>query len=257
MYHAVGVADGDPASEDYTVSIARFEAQLGALCGVRSPSAAWLLAGASTAPAGAGPWALVTFDDGFESVLTEGAPRLQAAGIEASLLFITAGHLGRPGYLAAGQVKELLGAGVVVGAHGLTHRYLTDLPLEELRRELREPRARLEALTGYPVWAFSAPGGRIDRRVAQEAWRAGYRALYGSRPGLAPLEGPAPEVLPRVAVTEQTAPEALGRWVAGDVREALMARVRYEALRAPKRLLGNGGYDALRGAVLGALRGRR
>jgi peptidoglycan/xylan/chitin deacetylase (PgdA/CDA1 family) len=259
MYHAVEHADGLPQSEDYTVSAQHFAAHLEALrqVGARSFPVASLLAGAVQPPAGPGPWVLLTFDDGFESVLTQAAPLMHQAGLEAGLLFITAGRLDQPGYLSQQQVRALLGMGLVVGAHGLTHRYLTDLPLDQLRRELIEPRRALEDLVGYPVRTLSAPGGRIDQRVMEEAWRAGYTTLYGSQPGLVDASHSRRGVLPRFAVTASSSPQELAALAQGDWRLALRLRLRYEALRVPKKVLGNQGYDALRGALLASLRRRR
>lgn len=256
MYHAVESADGLPESEDYTVPADTFARHLEALAqvGARSFPVASLLAGAVQPPARVGPWVLLTFDDGFESVLTQGVPLMHQAGLDSGLLFITAGRLGEAGYLSQEQVRALLGMGLVTGAHGLTHRYLTDLPLHELRRELEEPRRILEDLVGYPVRTLSAPGGRIDQRVMEEAWRAGYTTLYGSQPGLVTPRHDRQRVLPRFAVTASTEAALLARLAQGDAREALKQRLRYEALRVPKKALGNQGYDALRGAVLARLR---
>lgn len=252
MYHAVGQADGRPLSEDYTVPERLFRRHLLALEGLGAVSVPLLslLAGEPAGPDGDGPGVLLTFDDGFETVLTRGAEIVAESGY-AALVFITSDKLGQSGYLDEDQVRILLGMGVAVGAHGKTHRYLTDLPLTELRRELREPKERLSDLVGYDVRLLSAPGGRLDARVLDEARRAGYSAVYGSRPGLVTGAGP----LPRYAVTGAMGPHDLERLVAGDRRAVLEAKARYLALGLPKRLLGNERYDRLRARLLDRRRG--
>lgn len=192
------------------------------------------------------PRVLLTFDGGLASVLTEVAEVVGDAGM-AALSFIAAGRIGEPGYLSAEQVRVLLGMGVVVGAHGLTRRPLTELPLGELRRELRVSRETLEALVAYPVTWMSAPGGRVDERVLLEARRAGFAAVFGARPGLIPTEGPPPEILPRLAVSAETTPDHLAALVEGDPRRLLIEEGRHQARGLPRKLLGDTGYDVLRG----------
>lgn len=194
------------------------------------------------------PRVLLTFDGGFASVLTEAAEALGDAGLSA-LVFIAAERLGDPDYLSADQVRVLLGMGVVVGAHGLTRRALTELPLGELRRELRAAREALEALVAYPVTWMSVPGGRVDERVLLEARRAGYAAVFGARPGLISTEGTPPEVLPRLSVGAQTTPDHLAALVEGDPRALLLAEGRHKARSLPRKFLGDTGYDVLRSFV--------
>ncbi len=259
MYHAIDVADGQPASEDYTLSSDLFTKHLQVLKdeGARPYPLASLLEGSIRAlPPGDGPIVLLTFDDGFESVLTRAVPLMHEADWNSSLLFITSDHLGKPGYLRPQQVSILLGMGVAVGAHGASHRYLTDLPLHTLREELTGSRQSLEAQVGYKVQTMSAPGGRIDRRVVGEAYRAGYRGLFGSEPGLAPLQSPRPDVLPRFSITQSTSPQMLRQLVRGKRRAILKAQARYKALALPKQVLGNQGYDSLRKLWLDARRGK-
>ncbi len=253
MYHAIGDADGLPESEDYTVPERLFRRHLLALegLGCRSVPLALLVAGVPTLAHGEGPGVLLTFDDGFETVLTRGAEIVSESDY-AALVFITTDKLGQPGYLDEDQVQILLGMGVAVGAHGKTHAYLSDLPLTALRRELNEPRERLSKLVGYEVRLLSAPGGRVDPRVLDEARRAGYTHVFGSRPGC--VTGQAAP-LPRYAITSSVSPHDLELLVAGDRRAVLKAKARYAALRFPKKVLGNDRYDRLRARLLGRMRG--
>lgn len=257
MYHAVEAADGAPDAEDYTVSERLFRRHLLAIERAEAVSTPLLrlLAGDLSASGGERPEILITFDDGFESVLTRAAEILGDTGLHA-LVFITTDKIGQPGYLSPEQVQVLLGMGMVVGSHGETHRYLSDLSLGALREELGASKRKLEALVGYPVRLLSAPGGRADARVVEEARRAGYTAVMGSRPGLIPTRGPLPDLLPRVPITERTTPDLVERLALGEGRAALGELARYKALQVPKRLLGNEGYDLARGVLLGAWRRR-
>ncbi len=66
------------------------------------------------------------------------------------------------------------GAGHEVGAHGLTHRRLPQLPQDELDRELLEARARLVG-AGFDVQGFRAPFLSVTLDMARRLARAGYR----------------------------------------------------------------------------------
>lgn len=256
MYHAIDEADGEPESEDYTVSSSRFAEHLRALrnANARSYPLDRILAGSPLAPQEK-PSVLLTFDDGFESVLTRAAKPMADAGF-AGVLFVTTDRIGDPGYLSETQVKALLNAGIAVGTHGTSHRYLTDLSPRDLRDELHASKARLESLVGYPIFWLSAPGGRVNKAVLSEAQKAGYRAVFGSNPGWISPSARRNRPLPRISVTESTAPHQIQRFAEGDLLAMLRERARYEALRVPKKVLGNTGYDALRKVVLHVRRDR-
>lgn len=54
-----------------------------------------------------------------------------------------------------------------VAGHSLTHPTLTDLPDEEVLRQVEVDRQRLETVTGRPVVGFAYPNGGRDRRVME------------------------------------------------------------------------------------------
>lgn len=83
-----------------------------------------------------------------------------------------------------GQARELDASGVELGSHTVTHPILTHASDEELRRELRDSRARLEEELGRAVDLFCYPNGSYDERVRRETERAGYACAVTTRPGL-------------------------------------------------------------------------
>jgi peptidoglycan/xylan/chitin deacetylase (PgdA/CDA1 family) len=75
------------------------------------------------------------------------------------------------------DVRSLSGAGFDLGSHTATHPILRSLSPGELRRELRESRAAIEARTGVACTALAYPNGRardIDAAVLSETAGAGY-----------------------------------------------------------------------------------
>jgi peptidoglycan/xylan/chitin deacetylase (PgdA/CDA1 family) len=113
---------------------------------------------------------LITFDDGYHDNLEHAAPVLQKYGYPA-VLFVPIGYLGDPlplpheERLAAqgilnrtidwGEVAQLERAGIRIESHGISHRPLADLEVDEAAREIALSKLRLEQRLGRPVRAFS------------------------------------------------------------------------------------------------------
>jgi peptidoglycan/xylan/chitin deacetylase (PgdA/CDA1 family) len=247
MYHGVG-EPADPAEgARYTVSVAEFEAQLeqiAAAGGAMDPRRA------ATGDSGV----VLTFDDGERSVLTEALPRLQRRGWVGAL-FVTTAWLGRPGYLTPAAVRALRRAGWVVGSHGDTHRFLTELPPEALRAELSRSRDRLARLLGDPPAHLSFPGGRTSPRVEDEARAHGFTTLWSSAGGVNAAMLPSGP-LRRTAVRRGDPAWRFARLVRGDPLAHAADRLDGAVRAAVRRALGDARYQAVTGRVLAAF-GRR
>jgi peptidoglycan/xylan/chitin deacetylase (PgdA/CDA1 family) len=113
---------------------------------------------------------LITFDDGYLDNLENAVPILRRYGYPA-VLFVPIGYVGDPRPLPhdehlAGhgvvnhtvdweQLRELEGSGVRIESHGIGHRPLADLELDEATREITLSKLRLEERLGRPVRAFA------------------------------------------------------------------------------------------------------
>jgi peptidoglycan/xylan/chitin deacetylase (PgdA/CDA1 family) len=113
---------------------------------------------------------LITFDDGYHDNLENAARVLRKYGYPA-VLFVPIGYLGDPlplpheEHLAAqgilnrtidwDEVAELEQAGIRIESHGISHRPLADLEVDEAAREIALSKFRLEERLGRPVRAFS------------------------------------------------------------------------------------------------------
>ncbi len=99
--------------------------------------------------------------------------------------------------LPDGQVaREIVGLGMEIGSHTMTHPDLTAIEGEQLRWELTESRKRLEDLTGAAVTSFCYPFGYFNRTARDAVEAAGYalgrttvgfRRDIGSDPFLMPV----------------------------------------------------------------------
>ena len=193
------------------------------------------------------PRVVLTFDDGCETDLLAAAPMLREAGYNATF-YVTAGHVGRRGYLSTAQVRELAAQRFDIGCHSMTHSLLTDLTEERLRAEIVEAKQRLEDLTGVRVANFSCPGGRWNSRVADVAREAGYDSVATSRIG-ANSAATDRFRLSRVAVMRGTSLTEFARYCRG---EGLWKRRAQDgALAFAKKALGNAAYQKFRSNLLG------
>jgi peptidoglycan/xylan/chitin deacetylase (PgdA/CDA1 family) len=201
-YHGVGPAAGDDSR--LLITLARLEAQIRYLQrrGYRFLTAEELLE--EGAPRNR--TAVLTFDDGFRSWLTDVAPLLRRLGVPGTF-YVSTGLLGQQHWLVPGDAGRLLEAdeakalaedGMELGSHSVSHPDLRLLDEEELTRELRESKEVVEQLTGRPCRTFAYPYGLYDERVAQAAAEAGYELAFAWLPGpWRPLEAPRLPAPPR------------------------------------------------------------
>ncbi|MCU1594742.1 MAG: glycosyl transferase, family 2 [Frankiales bacterium] len=146
--------------------------------------------------------AVISFDDGEESQLPA-AVELAEAGLPCTV-YVTSSYLGRPGMLTVEGLRELGQVpGIEVGSHSMDHLHLDVLRREQLRRQVRDSKARLEDLLGRPVDGIAYPHGAHDRRVLAEATDAGYTSGAGVKNALS-HEDDVPMAVARATITDRT-----------------------------------------------------
>jgi peptidoglycan/xylan/chitin deacetylase (PgdA/CDA1 family) len=95
---------------------------------------------------------LITFDDGYRSVLTHAAPVLVRLHMPATAYVITGRVSGLdPSFLTWRDLRRLERDGVEIGSHTVDHRPLTELSDATVLWELRTSRRVLERRLGLPV----------------------------------------------------------------------------------------------------------
>jgi peptidoglycan/xylan/chitin deacetylase (PgdA/CDA1 family) len=183
------------------------------------------------------PDVTITFDDGNASDLEIGLPRLLERGLTARF-FVCAGLLGDPGRLDDAGVKELHGAGMVIGSHGWSHRDWRSLDWgprggSDVHDELVRARRHLERLTGAEVSEVAVPFGSYDRHVVRGLRRTGASRIYTSDGGWARRGA---WLQARTSIRGDDGPDWPRRIMLE--RPALRQRARSQVLRAAKRLRG-------------------
>ncbi len=216
-YHSI-----DEHSTGISVTPRRFEAQMRILAAEGCPTFTMTQVGEHiSAKRPFPPRAVaVTFDDGFENVASVGAPIMARYGINSTVYVIT-GMVGRITQWTANgtslptlslmtwdQIGRLYASGIEIGAHTITHGFLTRYSPVEVARELREPKMIIEARIGAPVTSFAYPQGDYNPAIAAAARRAGYITAVTLDQGRASL-GADPFQLPRLHVGNNTTPNIL------------------------------------------------
>jgi peptidoglycan/xylan/chitin deacetylase (PgdA/CDA1 family) len=142
-----------------------------------------------------GRYVAVTFDDAYRSLFVKGLPVLQETGVHA-LTYVVASLIGksnqwddangarREPLMDRVQLTEWIAAGHEIGSHGLTHRQLTSLPLDEARREIADSKHRLEDLFGQPIRHFCYPYGDWNEAIRDMVQEAGYETATSTISGL-------------------------------------------------------------------------
>lgn len=175
-----------------------FQQQMDALLRYAKP-----LRAETTTPLGSAErYAVVTFDDGFESVVVNALPVLRARNIPATLFVVTDGLGGFPSWqsfeadlhreariMSADQLQALPRELVSIGSHTLTHPVLTAVPHAAARREIAESKRKLEQLTGREIRLFSFPYGSFNQDAVAWCREAEYERVFTVEPALGFVQG--------------------------------------------------------------------
>ena len=192
IYHSVD----DIAYSKFYVTTAAFQAQMQALhdngyTSITLHDWASIRAGLQAAPAKP---VIITFDDGYENLLTKACPILDSFGLKATS-FVPTAYVGGTnawdvGAIAAGdpiineltwsQIQQLAATGLIdFESHSITHPDLTAVDDSQLAWELVGSKQALESqLPGHQALFVAYPfgSGAGDARVENAAYSAGYFA---------------------------------------------------------------------------------
>lgn len=227
MYHAVTQEKlRDPQQQ--TVSVRQFSKQMETLRSLPVDLVP-LEQGIASLRNGAGqkPMVSVVFDDGYVGIHDLAAPVLAQHRIPATL-FLATGCVGTNAFPGASptwgrpltwpEVQALSRQGDwVVGSHGHSHRRLTSLSSEEIRRELGTSRDLIEKhlnqscrLFAYPYGARGTFDARTENLLKEERFTVGCTALWGRCKAVMPLLH-----LPRMRISWADNPRELKKTLSG------------------------------------------
>lgn len=156
--------------------------------------------------------ALLTFDDGYKSLLNVAAPCMREFGYP-SVAFIPTRFVGGHNDFDGGQepqeaictwadLRELDGYGCSIQSHGVGHQDFRGLTRKDREEELMGSKQTIEDQLGKPVAVFAYPFGFCpDKQVISEVLtQTGYRAACLFEGGVAGSPFEDVYFLPRVAM---------------------------------------------------------
>lgn len=129
----------------------------------------------------------ITFDDGYEDVLTLGLPILQEMGFTATVFAVPGENGGvnrwddgKARLMTEDQLRQLQKAGITIGAHTCSHVHLPQVSGDMARREVTESKTKLERILNQPVTLFAYPYGEYNESSEQAVQAAGFRAAFAT-----------------------------------------------------------------------------
>lgn len=129
------------------------------------------------------PIVALTFDDGYEDFFTDAFPLLKKYGMKATL-YVVPDFIGRPGYLSAAELTDVIASGLVeIGAHTVHHKNLTALSLAAAKEEIEMSKRTLEQDYGVTVETFAYPYGKHTPKVEALVGQAGFSAAVTTERG--------------------------------------------------------------------------
>jgi len=197
MYHHISARPIKGFSEKWTVTPRALAAQMRllALAGYAAIDLDTLLSRRACGERLPPRAVVITFDDGYQDSISHAVPILAQWHFTATF-YLVAGLMGRTsGWLEVTEARDLplidwrvatdlADAGFTCGAHGLTHRKLSELPAHECRMELVHSREMLQQYLSRPVMHLAYPHGAYNEEVLRFAAEAGYRSACSVEIGL-------------------------------------------------------------------------
>ena len=146
---------------------------------------------------------IITVDDAYKSVITEGWPRLKAAGIPMTL-FVSTDPVDQShsNYLTWDDIRTLKREGVEIGHHTASHLHMPHAGVAAAIADVRRASARFKAELGEIPTLFAYPYGEYTEELRAAIEDEGFIA------GFAQFSGPMGQAdnvysLPRFPVNER------------------------------------------------------
>jgi len=182
MYHSIGSSTSGDLDDLYSVTPQRFKSHLNYLRAQRSDPILIVHPFTDLAQVGIS----FTFDDGYRDNLEVAAPMLIEYGFSFHV-FVNPSFVmsGERKYLTVQSLRELASlSGVSIGAHGYSHRKLTECTPSELDYELDASKQWIENVIGREVTTMAYPHGAVNNEVRNATAKAGYTVAASSKFGI-------------------------------------------------------------------------
>ena len=190
-YHAIDDTDNINSSQNVSVSLEAFKAQMAWLHeeGYQSISPEELKGLLFHKKGISGKRVLITFDDGYYSLYKYALGVMAQYGFVGTL-FLSTSFIGKTydqgdfafvnhdRQLTWEEIKALSDAGWSIQSHGNSHIRMTHLDIKDVAKEVSISKKLIEENLGRPVDAFAFPYGIYSKAVIDELKHAGYTSSY-------------------------------------------------------------------------------
>jgi peptidoglycan/xylan/chitin deacetylase (PgdA/CDA1 family) len=188
---------------------------------------------------------VLTFDDGALSDYEIIFPLLKEFNFCASF-FITVNFVGKKGFMQWDMIKELKDNNMEIGSHTISHPFLSRLSANNIREELYASRCILEDKINSKIDMLSLPHGSFNRMTVDMAFKAGYRIICTSVPGINSLKRLKTGVLYRNSLNRTTKILNIFSIINPTPMKMFLDRAGFDIRRYGKRFLGIRRYQSLR-----------
>jgi peptidoglycan/xylan/chitin deacetylase (PgdA/CDA1 family) len=106
----------------------------------------------------------------------------------------------------------LLGSGIEIGAHSVTHPRLTAIPPDQRRQEIDKSKAACELLAGKPVDGFTYPYGALDQTTKALVMDSGFKWACSANHEPVDLDQADIFALPRIQMVSTASRAFLDFW---------------------------------------------
>jgi peptidoglycan/xylan/chitin deacetylase (PgdA/CDA1 family) len=247
MYHGLYATEAqrlaiDPIDRPYALSTETFARQLDLLAAAHIPVVHPHALEQPGEPIPGG--VLLTFDDGHASNAELALPLLKQRGLSA-LFFVTTDFIGqRTGFCTWDQIRQLTQQGMVVGGHGHTHRFLSDLASNNVLAELKNCKDSLETQLQCEIRHMSFPGGRYNLEAINLAKNLGYDYLYSSDFESLEIDNIEKyQILPRMAIRSNINDPLFLKYAKAKKTTILKESLVCNTKKSIKSIIGNGIYN--------------
>ena len=144
---------------------------------------------------------MITFDDSRVEHAAIAAPEMEKHGFKGVFFIMTITY-NKKNYMTKDQIASLAKAGHTIGLHTWDHTMVIKYKDQtDWKKEIVEPKAKLEAIVGQPVDYFAYPNGVYDHKAAVELskhFKLSF-TLFSKRDSIQPLQ-----TVRRIIVTDGT-----------------------------------------------------
>tara|TARA_Y100001970_G_scaffold151833_1_gene185967 strand:- start:5138 stop:6151 length:1014 start_codon:yes stop_codon:yes gene_type:complete len=127
----------------------------------------------------------ISIDDADKSFYEIGWPKFKDKGMPVTLFVNTSTiHENNKNYLNWNQIRELINEGVSIGAHSHSHYHMSDLSIEEVRKEIETSNNIFLKELGRIPSLFAFPYGEANEEIINLLKEYKYKVAFGQHSGV-------------------------------------------------------------------------